>query len=88
MNAQIYNIILEDSANIAGFFRDQPGGELCLALLLDICHALAEKGQVNALECVIEAVYAICEIPKQWDGAKGWSDFFVDMLAIQISSIL
>lgn len=87
MNALIYNIMLEDSENIAGFFRDQPGGELCLALLLDICHALAEKGQVDALECVIETVYAICEIPKQWDGAAdGWSEIFVGMIAMQISS--
>ena len=86
MNAQIYNIILEDSANIAGFFRDQPGGELCLALFLDICQALIAEDEINALECVIETLYTVCEMSKRWsDVEEPWTEIFVDMVAIQIS---
>lgn len=81
MNAEIYNIMLEDSENIAGFFRDQLGGELCLALLLDISHTLAERGQVDALECVIETVYSICEMPKRWScSEEDWSNIFWGMI--------
>lgn len=85
MNAEIYDIILEDSENIAGFFKDQPGGELCLALFLDICHALLERDDNNALSCTIETMYTICEIPKRWDGiAEGWNEIFVEIVEMQI----
>lgn len=85
MNAQIYNIMLEDSENIAGFFRDQPGGEMCLALFLDICRALLEKDNTEALPCVIETIYTICEIPKRWDGGtEGWNEIFIGIMETQI----
>lgn len=85
MNAQIYNIILEDSENIAGFFRNQPGEKLCLALFLDICRALREGNDNNALSCVIETVYTICEIPKRWDGGtEGWDEIFIGIMETQI----
>ena len=85
MNAQIYNIMLEDSENIAGFFRDQPGEELCLALFLDICRALLEGDDNDALSCVIETVYTICEVPKRWDGGtEGWNEIFIGIMETQI----
>lgn len=80
--------MLEDSENIAGFFRDQLGGKLCLALFLDICQALTEENEINALECVIETLYTICEMPKLWKGAERETEFFVDMVATKISAIL
>lgn len=76
---------MEDSANIAGFFRDQPGGELCLALFFDICQSLIEEDEINALECVIETLYTVCEMPKLWKDAEKEVEFFVDMIATKIS---
>lgn len=87
MNAQIYNIMLKDSENIAGFFKDQPGGELCLALFFDICQALIEENEITALECVVETLCTICEMPKLWKGAGRETEFFVDMVATKISAI-
>lgn len=86
MNAQIYNAMLEESASIASFFRDQPGGELCLALFFDICQSLVEKEDVDGLESVIETVYKICELPRLQGGInEEWSEIFVEMIEMQFS---
>ena len=85
MNAQIYNTILEDSANITGFFRDQPGGELCLALFFDICQALIEEDEIDALESVIETLYTICEMPRRWENVtKEWVCIFLEGTETQL----
>lgn len=82
---QIYNFILEDSTDIVDFFEDQSGGELCLAFFLDVCHALIEKGKVDALSCVIESMYTICEIPKRWDdGKERWDKIFIEVMETQV----
>lgn len=85
MNAEIYNIMLEDSENIAEFFKDQLGGELCLVLFLDIYYALLEGDDNDALSCAIETMYTICEIPRRWNGiAEGWNEIFVEIVEMQI----
>ena len=53
--------------------------------VLDICRALREGDDNDALSCVIETVYTICEIPKRWDGAaEGWNEIFTEIVEMQI----
>ena len=84
MNAQIYNIMLEDSADIAGFFRNQPGGKLCLALIFDIFQKLVEEGNIGAIESAVETVYEVCEMPRPNEGINvEWVEVFLEMIGIQ-----
>lgn len=77
--------MLEDSENIAGFFKDQPGGELCLALFIDICQTLIKKDEIDALEYVIETLYTICEISRRWsDATEEWVHIFFEVTEMQI----
>lgn len=85
MNSKNYTIMLEDVGNITGFFEDQPGGELCLALFFDICKTLIEEENIDGLESVVETVYTVCEMPRLWgDTHEGWGEFFVEMIEMQI----